>query len=75
MVEKTVCAALEELGLTTIAREMDIPISTLSGWKAGIPGRGQNRLWREQRFWEAVEALRAARSKASTKPAAEQAAT
>lgn len=50
---------MNRIGLTPLARQMKIPISTLDGWKREdrIPGTGASKQWREALFWEAVTNL------------------
>ena len=54
-------ATINELGLTTVARKMDLPTSTIFRWKSEdrIPGRGPAHQWRVAQFEAAVAALRA----------------
>lgn len=50
---------IEKHGTTAIAREMEIEISTLHGWKMAdaIPGKGSLHELRAKAFWSAVKRL------------------
>lgn len=57
-------ATIKELGLSAVAREMNLPVSTLHRWmdEDRIPGRSAAHRWRVQLFETAVARLRARRA-------------
>lgn len=59
---------IKELGLSAVAREMNLPVSTLHRWmdEDRIPGRSVAHRWRVQQFEAAVARLRARRALTNT---------
>lgn len=59
---------IKELGLSAVAREMNLPVSTLHRWmdEDRIPGRSVAHRWRVQLFEAAVARLRARRALTNT---------
>lgn len=56
-------ATIKKLGLSAVAREMNLPVSTLHRWmdEDRIPGRSVAHRWRVQQFETAVARLSARR--------------